>query len=430
MRERLEQLFSDFYARDLPDLTPRNAYYPVLPHKATVVMGMRRTGKTWFCYQKMRDLLASGTDKSRLLYINFEDDRLLGFAVSDFQTILDLYYARFPENKECLCHFFFDEIQAVEGWERFIRRLIDNEKVQITLTGSSSKLLSSEIATSLRGRTAACELFPFSFEEYLNAAGILTQVPRHLTSTHIAKIRKGVKEYFQHGGFPETVGYSDRDRTETLQSYIDAVLFRDVVERYGVSNILLLRHLIQAILNTPSQKFSVNRFYNTMQSKGVRGSKNELYQYIEYLTDAYFLFPVPIHTESERIRQTNPDKIYVIDTGILNSIQYNQGKNIGAILENLVFNHLRRNQVRTEYVDTRGCEVDLLATGRDGEKTLIQVSYDLTGKETEKREIRALEAAGKALKIENRLIVTWDDERELDNGIRTVPVWKLLLGRV
>lgn len=430
MRERLEQLFSDFYARDLPDLTPRNAYCPVLPHKATVVMGMRRTGKTWFCYQKMRDLLASGTDKSRLLYINFEDDRLLGFAVSDFQTILDLYYARFPENKESLCHFFFDEIQAVEGWERFIRRLIDNEKVQITLTGSSSKLLSSEIATSLRGRTAACELFPFSFEEYLSAAGILAQVPRHLTSTHIAKIRKGVKEYFQHGGFPETVGYSDRDRTETLQSYIDAVLFRDVVERYGVSNILLLRHLIQAILNTPSQKFSVNRFYNTMQTKGVRGSKNELYQYIEYLTDGYFLFPVPIHTESERVRQTNPDKIYVIDTGILNSIQYNRGKNIGAILENLVFNHLRRSQVRTEYVDTRGCEVDFLATGRDGEKTLIQVSYDLAGKETEKREIRALEAAGKALKIESRLIVTWDDERELDNGIRTVPVWKLLLGRV
>ena len=249
-----------------------------------------------------------------------------------------------------------------------------------------------------------------------------------MTSAHLAKVRKGVKEYFQHGGFPETVCYSDRDRTETLQSYIDAVLFRDVVERYRVSNILLLRHLIQAILNTPSQKFSVNRFYNTMRSKGVRGSKNELYQYIEYLADAYFLFPVPIHTESERIRQTNPDKIYVIDTGILCSIQYSQGKNIGAILENLVFNHLRRSQVRTEYVDTEGCEVDFLATNRDGKKTLIQVSYDLAGEETEKHEIRALEAAGKALKIENRLIVTWDDERQFERGIKTVPIWKFLLG--
>lgn len=429
MRDKLEQLFSDFYAGSFPNFTPRNAYFPVLPRKATVVMGMRRTGKTWFCYQKMRELIDSGTDKSRLLYLNFEDDRLLGFNAGDFQTILDLYYARFPENKDRLCHFFFDEIQAVEHWEQFIRRLIDNEKVQITLTGSSSKLLSAEIATSLRGRTASCELFPFSFEEYLNAAGLLPNLPQHFASAHLAKIRKGIREYFQRGGFPETVHYSDRDRTETLQSYVDAVLFRDVVERYRVSNVLLLRHLIQGILNAPSQKFSVNRFYNTMRSKGLKGGKNDLYQYLEYLADAYFFYPVPIYTESERVRQTNPDKIYAVDIGILQSVQYVQGKNNGAILENLVFNHLRRNRIKTEYVDASGYEVDFLATNPDGKKTLIQVSYDLTGSETEKRELRALELAGNALRIEDRLIVTWDEEKEYESGIKAVPIWKFLLDR-
>ncbi len=428
MRERLEELLSEFYGHDFPAFVPRQLYYPVIPHKTTVIMGMRRTGKTWLCYQKMQELVDSGIAKNRLLYLNFEDDRLFDFTVGDFRTILDVYYARFPENKNCLCYFFFDEIQMVKDWERFIRRLIDTENVQIALTGSSSRLLSTEIASSMRGRTAQCEVFPYSFKEYLCASGLLPEIPKYPTSGDRAKIRKGMKDYFLRGGFPETIHYTERDRQDTLQSYIDAVLFRDVVERYRISNITLLRHLIYAVLGSPSQKFSVNRFYNTMQSKGIRGGKNDLYLYLDYLTDAYFFFPVSIHTESERVRQTNPNKIYTIDTGILRTCLFNRDKNNGAMLENLVFEHLRRNRIQTEYVDTSdGYEIDFLTMNREGRKTLIQVSYDVSDEQTINRECHALNSAGDSLQIENRIIVSWDDEKELDHNIKVVPVWKFLL---
>ena len=391
-------------------------------------MGMRRTGKTWFCYQKMQELLNSGIEKDRLLYVNFEDDRLIDFSLDDFQTLLDVYFARFPQNKEQLCYFFFDEIQTVKNWERFIRRLIDTENVQITLTGSSSKLLSTEIATSLRGRTLNCEVFPYSFEEYLNAAGIMTEVPEYTTSADRAKLRKGMSDYFLRGGFPEVVFSSERGRMETLQSYIDTVLFRDVVERYHVSNITLLKSLVHGILNSPSQKFSVNRFYNTMRSKGIRGSKNDLYLYLDYLADAYFFYRVPIHTESQRIRQTNPEKIYSIDTGLMRTSLFNLDKNNGPLLENLVYNHLRRNHFLVEYVNTsEGYEVDFLVTGYDGQKELIQVSYDLQDENTAQRELRGLISAGNSLNIEHRTIVTWDDEKDLEHGIKAIPIWKFLI---
>ena len=428
MKTALRNLLDEFYDFSLPELTRRKSEFPLIPRKATVIIGMRRTGKTWFCYQKMKDLMAEGVEQNRILYINFDDDRLYGFTINDFQAILDVYYARFPKNKGKLCYFFFDEIQLIDHWETFIRRLIDRENVQITLTGSSSKLLGIKIATSLRGRTYPCEMFPMNFGEYLVAKGVFSETPTSFGPANRAKLRNAMEEYFKSGGFPETINRPAFERQKLLQDYIDSVLFRDIVERYKVKNIVVLRRLIQEILRSSGQKFSVNKFYNTAKSLGIECDKTSIYSYIDHLTDAFLFYQVPLHDKSERIRRVNPAKIYTVDPGILYTAMTGSDDNNGPIFENIVFNALRRNAKSIEYVQTSdGREVDFLVTDCFNKCRLVQASWSLKNPKTYDREINSLYIQGKEMNIEDRIVVTWDEENELENGIRIVPIWKFLL---
>lgn len=429
MKTVLENLIDEFNDFELPSLTRRDTDFPMIPRKATVIIGMRRTGKTWFCYQKMQDLKAEGIDSSRILYINFDDDRLLGFSVEDFQSILDVYYARFPENKERLCFFFFDEIQVIDHWEQFIRRLIDREKVQVTLTGSSSKLLGVEIATSLRGRTFTSEMFPMCFGEYLAARGLFKEPPERFPPVIQAKLRHAIGEYFKAGGFPETIHLGTFQRQRLLQDYVDSVLFRDVVERHKIKNIVVLRRLIGEILRSPGQKFSVNKFYNTLNSQGIQCDKTSLYAYLDYLIDAFLFYRVPLHHKSERVRRVNPPKIYCVDPGILYTAMTGSEDNNGPVFENIIFNALRRRAKSVEYVQTSdGREVDFLVTDYQNRSCLVQASWTLADEKTYRREIDSLAAVGEQMGIQDRVAVTWDEERELENGIRILPIWKFLLG--
>ncbi|MDO5580931.1 MAG: ATP-binding protein [Planctomycetia bacterium] len=430
MKTVLKKLLDEYYEFNLPDMVRRQTDFPMFPRKATVIIGMRRTGKTWFCYQKMKDLMAEGIDRSRILYLSFDDDRLFGFDIKDFQSILDVYYARYPENKEKTCYFFFDEIQLIDHWETFIRRLIDRENIQIVLTGSSSKLLGTEIATSLRGRTYVCEMFPLSFSEYLIAANIFSQIPDQFGSAVEAKLRNALEKYFASGGFPETIGLSVFERQILLQGYVDSVLFRDVVERYRIKNITALRYLIQEILHSPGQKFSVNKFYNSLKSLGIECDKNSLYACIDHLSDAFLFSKVPVYSKSERVRRVNPAKIYTVDTGILFTALTGNSDNNGPILENMVFNGLRRTARSIEYVQpAESGEVDFIASDHFNQSKLIQVAWSLSDRRTFERETRALIAAGESLNISDRTIITWDEEDELSNGIQIIPVWKFLLSQ-
>jgi predicted AAA+ superfamily ATPase len=429
MKAIIGDLINEFYEHDLPELQKRDIHFPRIARKATVVMGMRRTGKTFFCYQEMISLLDSGVLKSQILYINLDDDRLINFSVNDFQTMLDVYYARWPENKAKLCYFFFDEIQTVTNWELFIRRLIDTEKVQVTLTGSSSKLLSTEIATTLRGRTISCEVFPYSFKEYLFAHKLFKRIPAHLTSTDKAKLRNAVADYFVCGGFPEVQGLSFFDQYNILQSYVDSVVLKDVAERHKISNHHVLRQMVSTVTNNVAERFSVTNFYRMLKNAGISSSKNVLYDYLEYFTDAYLFYQVPLHTESIRMQQVNPRKLYVIDNGLQKSMSLDPSKNYGHLLENLVYLELRRKQYTIEYLITKEkYEVDFFARMRGGDdRMLIQVAYQLNSPETLNRELRAMQSAAEYLAVTNCLIVTWDDEREFENGIKAVPIWKFLL---
>ncbi|OGV32926.1 MAG: ATPase [Lentisphaerae bacterium GWF2_45_14] len=429
MKRIISQLIDDFHERELPELSLRNREFPELANKADVIIGMRRTGKTFFCFQRMKQLLSSGIPMNQILYLNFEDDRLLDFSVKDFQTVLDVYYSKYPENRDVKCHFFFDEIQSIEKWEVFIRRLLDTENVQISLTGSSSKLLSKEIATSLRGRSISTEIFPFSFKEFLRHHDLFETAPEHFSSKTASILRKAASDYIEIGGFPEVQNIDKNLRTEILQGYIDSVLLKDVVERHKVSNIVALKHLVNNVMTSPCSQFSVNKFYNTLKSMSIKCTKNNLYEYLDHLLDAYLFYRVPLHTRSEKTRMVNPPKIYVIDTGLLNAMTFRNSVNHGHLLENMVFMHLRYNGFEIEYVNTeKAYETDFFARHPiTGEISLIQVCWDISNEKTFARELRGLKSAMTELGIAQGTIVTWDEEKELDDGINIIPAWKWLL---
>jgi len=429
MKNIISQLIDDFHERKLPELVTRNKEFSEVTGKADVVIGMRRAGKTWFCYQKIKDLIASGIKKEVILYINFEDDRLLEFSVNNFQEILDVYFAKYPEHRNGQCYFFFDEIQRIDQWEMFIRRLLDTENIQIFITGSSSKLLGSEIATSLRGRSLPIEIFPFSFEEYLKSLGLFSERPNTFGANTVSVLRKAVKDYLEVGGFPEVQKLDRNLRIEILQGYIDSVLLKDIVERHKVGNILVLKHLVRHIMNSSGGQFSVNKFFNTMKSMSIKCTKNSLYEYLDHLTDAFLFYKVPIHSRSEKSRQVNPAKIYTIDTGLLNAITFRNSYNYGFLLENMVFMHLRRGGYDAEYVNTKdGREVDFFTRHRiSGETQLIQVCWEMSDERTFARELKGLKSAMDELSLPTGTIVTWDDETVVEDRIKVIPIWKWLI---
>ena len=431
LREQIDELVADFQDRDLPELTARHLTLPGLPGKVDAVVGMRRSGKTYFLYQQIRERLESGIGRERLLYLNFEDERLLPLSVSDLHLVPEALYRRFPASRDQLCWFFFDEIQNVPEWQRFVRRLIDSEKVALVLTGSSAKLLGREIATSLRGRSLSSELYPFSFAESLHHAGI--EVPRRwpLSGRRRSLLENRFENYLEVGGFPEIQSVSPELRIRILQDYVDVVLFRDVVERHRVDNLPALRYLQRSLLSQPSRKFSVHRLHNDLKSQGIPAGKDSLHRYLGYLEDAFLLFTITIASASARARQVNPRKCYVVDPALAAATSFRASRDTGHLLENVVYLELRRRGLSLSYLNTAsGYEVDFLARDPRGEKALIQVSADLSDPGTRRRELRALEEAMAEQGIDRATVITLHEESSVDLGgrsVRLVPAWRWLL---
>ncbi len=431
MNVSIEHWVADSQDRMLPDLIPRRVDVPDAPGNALAILGMRRTGKTWFCFQRMKELLASGVPRERMLYINFEDERLLGFTAADFQPLLDAFYRRNPGIMTEVCHFYFDEIQTIEGWPQFVRRLLDNSQSQITVTGSSARLLGSEIHTSLRGRALPCEMFPFSFPEYVIAKG--GACPERMPSSQgRMELERACETYLLAGGFPGTLTLEPITRRQMLQQYLDVVILRDVIERHGVTSVPALRALVRHILHSPAGRLSVNKVYNDFRSRGLACSKNGLHAFVDYLSDAYLIYAVPIHTRNERVRRANPLKIYLVDTGLLSAASADITADRGALLENLVFLHLRRSGAIIEYFHAaQGVETDFIVRDALSGAVLecIQVCWSLESPSTRQREVRGLQAAMEALSCPHATIVTWRDGPEIEAppGINVVPAWRYLL---
>jgi predicted AAA+ superfamily ATPase len=373
--------------------------------------------------------MSRGVARNRLLYLNFEDDRLSGFTQKDLQWIPEAFFALNPDNRKETCHFFFDEIQLVPGWETFIRRLLDDGKIEITLTGSSAKLLSREIASSLRGRALPTEVFPLSFREFCLFAGINLDGEKTVIGSELrAGLRAAANRYRIVGGFPEVQDMPREVREATLQEYVSAVILRDVVERYGVGNVVALRALTRHIICNPATLFSVNKFWGSLKSAGIGMTKSTLMDYIGHLEDACLCSFSELDAPSLRRRQANPKKSYVIDTGLINASTLPSGPEKGLQLENMVYMELRRRGCLPSYGKTLdGYEIDMV-TGEDVSAQFIQACWTMENPQTAAREIRALREALRCYPKRHATIVTWDDPESEQDGIHIVSFWKWALG--
>jgi len=418
-------IIKDFQKRRYRDIVQRDIHYPLdIPlDRAVVLSGPRRSGKTYLMYLGIKELLARKENKNSILYVNFEDSRLVGAVSQDLNTLLEVFFEIYPDRNE-KTWVFLDEIQVIPDWERFVRTLVDMENVNVFVTGSSSRLMSKEIATSMRGRSLTYNVYPFSFAEVLKAGKL--EYEEYLSSGQMGEIIQKLEDYVKYGGFPETVRYREEwDRI--LSEIVDVTIFRDIVERYDVKNIKMLKLFLNAIFN--SKEFSIHKFYNFLKSQGYKVSKNTLYTYFGYFEDSFIVFPLKRFSYSYKNIESSISKMYLVDNGLLSL----QGiRDYGRLIENIVFIELKRRSKGDlfYYKSTSGREIDFII--KEGKKVseLIQVCYMLDDFVTKEREVKALLQGSEELRCDNLLIITWDYEAvEIVSGknVRYVSLCKWLL---
>jgi predicted AAA+ superfamily ATPase len=379
--------------RPLPAFTRRDVGIPAVPNKAFAIIGIRRAGKTTFLWQIVQEHLQQGMPREHALYFNFEDERLLDMQVSDLQIIVETYYQLYPQTRDReRVLFLLDEIQRVDGWETFVRRLLDSENISVYLSGSSARMLAYELGTSMRGRALPVIVFPFSFREFLRHLGEEPAKPfSHFSKAQRSAIQARLHQYLREGGFPEAIGLETSDRRDLLVTYVDSVILRDVIERYQVSNIGVLRRLVKHLLSNPGAVFSINKFYNTLRSQGFSVSKDTLHAMLDYLDDAFLIRMAPFFAHSQAQQRVHPRKVYPIDTGFIPFYTAPRPFPIGHALETCTLIELMRRKAEVYYLRTpSGYEVDFATLTPEGETQLIQVCTDLTDTATHAREVRAL----------------------------------------
>ncbi len=423
MKNIIKNIISDFHKRQNPKYISRKQIIPIDSNKIITIIGARRSGKTYFLYQLM-DKLPPTVERSDIIYINFEDERL-SLKAEDLNLILESYYELYPTKKKPL-YFFFDEIQNIQNWEKFVRRIYDTISKNIFITGSSSKLLSKEIATSLRGRSISYEIYPLMFDEYLKFKDI--DAADVSSTKNKAKIVNAFSQYLYSGGFPETINFNKELRLKTLQSYLDVMIYRDIIERYEVKNPIALKYFIKKSLSNVSNYLSVNKLFNELKSAGIKISKDSIYEFINYANDCYLFFLVNIYSESINVQNTNDKKLYCIDNGLANLVSFRFSEDKGRLLENIVNLHLKRMGYEVFYFyNKRECDF-VIQEGMKIRK-VIQVTYELNSNNRE-REFQGLLEAMKYFKLKNGIILTNDHEEVMDiDGFKIVitPAWKWAL---
>jgi len=430
MLETIKTVILDSQESALQTGVPRRLRLETVSGKAAVCIGVRRCGKSTYLYQIIQKLLDGGVSRKNILYLDFFDDRLHSLQQDNLAVILEAYYSIYPEKKNVeTVYCFFDEIQAVSGWEPFVDRMMRTEKCEVYLTGSSAQMLSKEIATQMRGRALSWEMFPFSFREFLDSKGIQSEGP--LSTKKQLLVRKAFGEYWETGGFPEVVGMDRYLRIKTHQEYFQAILFRDLVERHDVSHPKAVSDLAHWLVDNTASLYSVNKLTGYLKSLGHKVPKSSVSDYLAWFEDAYFLFSVRLFDASLARSQTNPKKVYCIDHSLVTSVSSGILVNSGHLLENLVFTALRRLHPEVYYYKTKARkEVDFIVPVRSRPKVLVQACESLAEPQTKKREVAALSEAMAELKIKNGTIVTRNEDEhiDIDDGvIQVVPAWRFLI---
>ena len=380
-----------------------------------VFVGVRQAGKSYLLYQRVKELLGCGINLHDIVYVNFDDERLLGMTTDDFDLILQAYYSMHGGQPI----FFFDEIQNVDGWANFARRLA-NQKHRVYVTGSNAKMLSRDIETVLGGRYLSVYVFTYSFEEYLKAIGISVsggfQYGRKAN-----ELQRHFRTYFEWGGFPELVNF--REKRVWLNSLYNRIFFNDLVVRHKVKNEDSLRMCIRRLAESVMQPCSLNRLSNLVKSTGMPCSPSTVMEYVRYLQESCLLISLDNYA-SKFVDKETVKKHYFIDNGLLHLFINNPDT---ALLENLCAINLYKRYGKGVYYFNRNIEVDFYVPD---EKLAIQASFRMSEEATLEREIKALVALHGLYETQRNLIITYEDEGTMERDgikIEIIPVWKWLL---
>ncbi len=426
-KEKWAEIIKGFHEKPLPDLIERKIEIPkeIPLRRAISIIGPRRSGKTYTMYRLIKSIMSDKIETNRALYINLERTDLRGSDSTDLISMLETFYEIYPQNKTKKIWLFLDEIQNVNEWETFVRTVIDSENVQVFISGSSSKLLSKEIATSMRGRALTYILLPFSFAEFLTAKGIMAS--KYFSASEKAVIVNKLGNYLEYGGYPEVVIFPEQ-KEKIMLDIVETTIYRDVVERYKIRNTNLLQLLIKSLINSSAKEFSIHKFYNFIKSMNLKASKNSLYHYVNALSEVFFIFLLRKFSYSHRVTEQSIPKAYVVDNGILTS---NGISNRGRLIENMVFIELKRRGEKVFYyksIDDK--EVDFVILEKNKVKQLIQVTSSLEERDVKERELSGLLKASKELKCKNLLVISEDKEGEEIVGNRKIKyakLWKWLV---
>lgn len=429
MLDVLRELILDAQSTPLRTGTERHLAVRIVPDKATVCIGVRRSGKSTYMLQLMSRLLGAGVPRENILHLNFFDDRLHTLRHEDLGVILEAYFSIYPEKNSETVYCFFDEIQVLPHWEPFIDRLMRTERCEVYLTGSSAQMLSKEVATQMRGRALSWELFPFSFAEFLDHHGVDHAEP--WPSRQRLAIQKSFEQFWESGGFPEVADLDRHLRVMVHQEYLTTVLFRDLVERHDVSHPQAVVDLTHRLIDNVASLQSVNRLTDYLKSLGHKVSRSTVTDYLAWLEDAFFLYQVRLFDASLARSNANPKKIYCVDHALVVSVGSGILVNTGHLLENLVYTALRRGTPEIFYYRTRtGKEVDFIAQFGSHERRLVQVCETMANEATRNREVAALAEAMDELRVSEGTIVTRNESEQIgvSKGTVTVlPAWRFLL---
>jgi uncharacterized protein len=380
-----------------------------------VFVGVRQAGKSYLLYQTMQEL-AKKQKVEDFVYINFDDERLCNMKATDLDLILQAYYEMY-ENKPIL---FFDEIQNIEGWEHFARRLA-NQKYRVFITGSNAKMLSKDIATTLGGRFLNRYVYPYSFAEFLSANGIKLK-DNWLYSKDKHSIQRYFEEYFLYGGFPELLRF--KDKRTWLNNIYSKIFFSDLIVRNRVKNEEALRMCVHKIAESIKQPLSYNRLANMLKTIGIKTSVSSIIDYVRYLQESCLLFSIENYASKFVDKQTIK-KHYFVDNGLLNIFLTDEQT---SLLENLCAIHLYKQYGEEVYFYNKSIEVDFYLPKQS---TAIQVSYSLSDPQTQEREVQALVKLDKVYHIDKFLIITRNEAKTIaledDREIQVIPIWQWLL---
>jgi uncharacterized protein len=421
---RRDYTLPDYYGRATSESLPNSLSALSVPPSMVAITGPRGCGKTYFIHQLIDHFCSNSAlpvPRSRLIYINFEDDRLLPLSLSELGALPDAYFELYPDNKDKDVWVFLDEIQHIEGWDIFLLRLLERENIRLFVSGSSARFCTRSMSSALSGRTFEFAISPLSFKEFL-AFKELAIAPDFACSDVRFKIINLLEEYSTFGGYPEVVLAEPSAKMRILKNYYDIFIYKDLVQQFGIRNIGLLKGLLKYLITHIGSGFSVNSyFFDVRRSQPI--SRETILDYVSILEQKGLISLVPIFSEYPKVQQVNPKKIYCLDNGIRNTVSFPFPYQDEIFAKNLVFQKLVRSGDKVFYWKSRR-EVDFVAR-HNGKLKGINVSYGRELRDVETNSLLDFQyLVGK--RDVDMTIITKDTEKSV-SGVQFCPLWKWLL---